>query len=58
MRPALVLIQPEPFGHGYDVVPPLAGREREFREVADARQYADTIARRFGWLVHDQTGEP
>ena len=71
-RPILTLVRPrtapthriaieiEPFGFGFDVrvlPPPIGvGHDREFRETADARSYAATLARATGWPIVDNIG--
>lgn len=55
MRVASVLIMPEPFGCGFDVIAPRAADSGEFPTIEAARAHADAIAVRHGWLVEEQS---
>ena len=55
-----ILIAPEPFGCGVDVLvlPPPSGpgHDREFPTVAAARAYAADLSAAMGWPVADHCG--
>lgn len=59
--PAAVVIAPEPFGVGVDLIvtPPLADQclDREFPTIAEARAAALELCHERGCLLVDRTGE-
>ena len=52
--PTAILIQPEAFGCGFDVIAPDKSLSREWPAAILARKYAADLASAHGWSIVDQ----